>query len=57
LLCAQPVAGSKTELLDALHSANPGSQFRAEQTRIGSFMGEPSNRRKLLVDGVGGQTA
>jgi hypothetical protein len=57
LLCAQPVARAETELFDPFHSADARSQFRAEQTRIGSFMGKPSNRRQLLVDGIGGQTA
>ena len=53
---AQPIAGAKPKLLDALHSANPGSKFRAEQTGVGSFVCESSNCRKLLVDGVCGQT-
>jgi hypothetical protein len=57
LLCTQPIAGAKPKLLYTLHSADPRSQFRAEQARIGSFMGEPSNRRQLLVDGVGGQSS
>ena len=32
LLCTQPVAGSKTELLDTLHSADARSQLGTQQT-------------------------
>jgi len=49
--------GKPTQLLDSFDAADPGSQFGAEQSRIRSFMGKPSNRCELLVDGVRGQTS
>src|SRR5450631_3665338 len=34
LLCAQPIAGAKSELLDSFHPADPSSQFGAEQSSV-----------------------
>jgi hypothetical protein len=56
LLCAQPIAGAKSELLDSFHPADPSSQFGAEQS-VSSFVRESSHRRELLVDRISCQTA
>ena len=56
LLCAQPVAGAKSELLDAFHPADAGRQFGTQQARVGSLVSEAAHGCELLVDGVGGQT-
>jgi hypothetical protein len=56
-LGAQPIAGAKSKLLDALHAADACGQFGTQQTRIGGFVRQPSNSGQLLVDGIGGQTA
>ena len=56
-LGAQPVAGAKSKLLDALHAADARRQLGTQQTRIGSLVRQPPNRRQLLVDGIRGQTA
>ena len=55
LLGAQPVAGAESELLNALHSAYPGSQLWTQQASVGGFMSQATNGGKLLVDGIGGQ--
>ena len=55
LLCAQPITGSKTELLDTFHSADSRSQFWTQQACVSGLMGETAHRCKLLVDGVGRQ--
>ncbi|MGO9083624.1 MAG: hypothetical protein ACLQBK_00220 [Candidatus Sulfotelmatobacter sp.] len=57
LLCAQPVAGAKPKLFDPFYAADPGRQFGTEQTSICGFVGEPSNGRELLVDGIRRQTS
>ena len=54
---AQPIAGAKPELFDTFHPADPGSEFRAEQTGVGGFVPESSHGCELLVNGVCGQTA
>jgi len=55
LLRAQPIAGSESELLDSFHAADAGSQLGAHQASVGSFVSQPPNRSKLLIDGIGGQ--
>jgi hypothetical protein len=57
LRSTQPVAGAKPKLLDALHSADSGSQFRAQQAGVRGFVREPSYGRELLVDRIRGQPA
>ena len=56
-LGAQPIAGAKSELLDALHAADACGQFGTQQARIGCFVRQPSNSGQLLVDGVRRQTS
>jgi len=56
LLCAQPIAGAKSELLDSFHPADPSSQFGAEQSSVSSFVRESSHSRELLVDRIRRQT-
>src|SRR6516162_1944963 len=56
LLCAQPIAGTESELLDSFNTANPGSQLGTQQTGIGGFVSQATHGCKLLVDGIGGQT-
>ena len=56
LLCAQPIAGAKSELLDSFHPADPSGQFGAEQSSVGSLVGESSHHRELLVDRISCQT-
>ena len=57
LICTEPIARAKPELLDPLHSADACGQFGAEQPRIGGFVSEAAKGCELLVDGVGGQPA
>src|SRR5215469_8276942 len=57
LLCAQPIAGTESELLDSFDPANPGSQLGAQQTGVGGFVSQATHGGKLLVDGIGGQDA
>jgi len=54
---AQPLAGAKSKLLDTLHSADPGGEFRAEQAGVGGFVRESSHGCELLVDRICSQTA
>jgi hypothetical protein len=56
LRCAQPIASAKTKLLDTPHATDPGSQFRAEQSSVSSFVRESSYSRELLIDGICCQT-
>jgi hypothetical protein len=55
LLRAQPIPGTESELLDSFDSADPRSQLRTQQTRVGGFVSQTTHSCKLLVDGVGGQ--
>jgi hypothetical protein len=55
LLCAQPIAGTESELLDSFDAANPGSQLGTQQTTVGGLVSQATHSCKLLVDGVGGQ--
>jgi hypothetical protein len=55
LLCAQPITGTESELLDSLDAANPSSQLGTQQASIGGFVSQTTHGCKLLVDGVGGQ--
>jgi hypothetical protein len=50
----QPITRAKPKLLDTLHPANAGRQFRAQQASVGSFMRESSYSRQLLVDRICG---
>src|SRR6266849_5623963 len=38
LLCAQPIAGAKPELLDSFHSADPRGQLGTQQARVGGLV-------------------
>ena len=38
LLCAQPIARAKPELLDSFHSADPRSQLGTQQARVGGLV-------------------
>ncbi len=57
LLCAQPIAGAKPELLDPFYSADSRSQFGTQQARVGGFVSEAAHGCELLVDGVCRQAA
>jgi hypothetical protein len=50
LVGGEPVTESDAEVLRPFDSADAGSEIRAEQTSIGGFVGETSNRRKPAVD-------
>lgn len=45
LFRAEPVAQPNAQTLGALDTPNAGGQVRAEQSHIGSFVGEPAYRR------------
>src|SRR5215469_13997387 len=55
LLCAQPIAGPESELLDSFDTADPGSQLGTQQSGVSSFVSQATHGCQLLVDGVGGQ--
>jgi hypothetical protein len=55
LLCAQPITGPESELLDSLDAANPRGQLGTQQASVGGFVSQATHGCKLLVDGVGGQ--
>jgi hypothetical protein len=46
-----------TELFGSLHAPDSSRQFRAEETAIGSFIGEPSHGSEPLIDAGRGKTA
>ena len=50
LSCGQPVSEPDPEFLRSLNPPNAGSQFRAEQSAIGSFAGEATNRGQTNID-------
>ena len=52
LLGAQPVPGTKAELLDSSDPADTRCEFRAEETRVRRLMRESPHGGELLVDGV-----
>ena len=55
MLCAQPITGPESELLDSFHSADARSQLGTQQTRVGGFVSQTANGCELLIDGVSGQ--
>ncbi len=57
LLQGQPVSRPVAELLSALHAPDSCGQFGAEQAAIGGFVGEPTHRRKSLIDTRRGEAA
>jgi hypothetical protein len=46
-----------TELFGSLHAPDSSRQFRAEETAIGGFVGEPSHGSEPLIDAGRGKTA
>ena len=51
----QPVSDADSELFGPLHPTNAGGEFWAEQTAVGCFICEPTNRSQTHVDGRCGQ--
>jgi hypothetical protein len=43
-------------LLDSPDTADPGSQLRTQQARIGGLVSQSAHGCKLLVDSIGSQT-
>ena len=46
----QPVTEPDAELLRAFNPPDPGGEFRAQQSRVRSLIGESSHRRQSLID-------
>ena len=55
LLCAQPIAGTESELLDSFDTADPGSQLGTQQASVGGLVSQSTHGCKLLIDRIGGQ--
>jgi hypothetical protein len=51
LVSCEPVSEPHTQLLDALHTPNAGSQFGAEQASVGSFVRETPNSSESFING------
>jgi hypothetical protein len=50
LILVEPVTRTASELLDAFDAPYACSKFRTQQTRVCRFVGQPSDRRKPLID-------
>ena len=50
LILIEPVTRTASELLDAFDAPYACSKFRTQQTRVCRFVGQPSDRRKPLID-------
>jgi hypothetical protein len=54
---SQPVAQTRTQFANAFDTVEASGKFRAQQSRFGRLVSEPSKRGHLHVDNPGGETA
>ena len=52
-LLTQPVSSVEAKLFHTFHAADSRRQFRTQQVRVGSFVGETADGCELLIDRVG----